>query len=639
MSFTDELSLRDRQIANLEKILHLNKEGEADLTLASKNEEIIWKALVLDTKSRAIVSSVLRVNDLLRCGITVHSLINSTRSPLPDVPVIYFIEPTIDNILIIIEDLVSDKYDDFYINFTSSINRTILEEFAKKVSVTGKSYKIKQVFDQYLDFIVTEPNLFSLDLPNMFTQFNSPNVDEDQIHKLVDEIADGLFATMITLNSIPIIRAPQGGPAEFVATQLDVKLREYLTNSRHTSQSVLQRPVLILLDRNIDLASMFSHSWIYQCMVSDVFQLQRNTIKIKKYDEKSGSKPITKSYDVDPKDFFWSKYSQLPFPDVVEYADTELNNYTKDAKELTNRTGVSSLNDIDPTSSTNTSHIQQAVEALPELTARKFTLDMHMDILASLLSELQARNLDKFFEIEQNYNNPKTQQEFLELLRTDTTRDTAVDKLRTFLILTLLCQLSDEYINTIKKVFHEKYPQLDLSALNYIQKFKQLTNLSHITLNDNTSSQNAYSNNNTSALLSGLSSKLYGLTEGKISEGLTSIASKIKTFIPDKKQLLVTNIVEAIMNPQNAQTTSVQHTDNYLYFDPKSRGGHSKPPKRQSYSEGVVFIIGGGNYLEYQNLQEWSSQQSQSPKKVIYGGTDIISANEFLKECETLGKN
>lgn len=639
MSFTDELSLRDRQIANLEKILHLNKEGEADLTLASKNEEIIWKALVLDTKSRAIVSSVLRVNDLLRCGITVHSLINSTRSPLPDVPVIYFIEPTIDNILIIIEDLVSDKYDDFYINFTSSINRTILEEFAKKVSVTGKSYKIKQVFDQYLDFIVTEPNLFSLDLPNMFTQFNSPNVDEDQIHKLVDEIADGLFATMITLNSIPIIRAPQGGPAEFVATQLDVKLREYLTNSRHTSQSVLQRPVLILLDRNIDLASMFSHSWIYQCMVSDVFQLQRNTIKIKKYDEKSGSKPITKSYDVDPKDFFWSKYSQLPFPDVVEYADTELNNYTKDAKELTNRTGVSSLNDIDPTSSTNTSHIQQAVEALPELTARKSTLDMHMDILASLLSELQARNLDKFFEIEQNYNNPKTQQEFLELLRTDTTRDTAVDKLRTFLILTLLCQLSDEYINTIKKVFHEKYPQLDLSALNYIQKFKQLTNLSHITLNDNTSSQNAYSNNNTSALLSGLSSKLYGLTEGKISEGLTSIASKIKTFIPDKKQLLVTNIVEAIMNPQNAQTTSVQHTDNYLYFDPKSRGGHSKPPKRQSYSEGVVFIIGGGNYLEYQNLQEWSSQQSQSPKKVIYGGTDIISANEFLKECETLGKN
>lgn len=642
MSFNEDLSLRDRQIANLEKILHLNKDGEADLTLALKNEEIIWKALVLDEKSRKIVSSVLRVNDLLRCGITVHLVINANRSPLPDVPVIYFIDPTIENILIIIDDLVNDNYDDFYINFTSTIDRSLLEEFAKKVSFTGKASKIKQVFDQYLDFIVTEPNLFSLNLPKMFKKFNLPNVSEDQIHSLVDEIANGLFATIITLNSIPIIRAPQGGPAEFVANQLDAKLREYLTNSRtsnsiNSTNSILQRPVLILLDRNIDLASMFSHSWIYQCMVSDVFKLQRNTITITKFDKDSTSS-TKKNYDVDPKDFFWAKYSQLPFPDVVEYADTELNNYTKDAKDLTNRTGISSLNDIDPSSGTNTSHIQQAVEALPELTARKSTLDMHMDILASLLAELQAKNLDKFFEIEQNFSNPKTQQEFLELLNTETTRDTSVDKLRTFLILILLCNLTPEFVNSVKKIFTEKYPEFDLSSLSYIQKFKQLTNLSLVSLNDTSSSSNAYSNNNSSALLGSLSSKLYGLTDGKISEGLTSIASKIKTFIPDKKQLPVTNIVEAIMNPQNGQTVSVQHTDNYLYLDPKSRGGHSKPPKRQTYTESLVFIIGGGNYLEYQNLQEWSSQQNQAPRKVIYGGTDIVSPNDFLNECAELGR-
>lgn len=143
-------------------MFHLNKDGSPDLTLASKSEEMIWKVLVLDSKSQAIISSVLRVNDLLRCGITVHSLINSKRSPLPDVSVIYFVEPTIENILVIIDDLSADKYDNFYINFTSSINRELLEEFAKKVSISGKSYKIKQVFDQYLDFIVTEPNLFSL---------------------------------------------------------------------------------------------------------------------------------------------------------------------------------------------------------------------------------------------------------------------------------------------------------------------------------------------------------------------------------------------------------------------------------------------------------------------------------------------
>ena len=84
---------------------------------------------------------------------------------------------------------------------------------------------------------------------------------------------------------------------------------------------------------------------------------------------------------------------------------------------------------------------------------------------------------------------------------------------------------------------------------------------------------------NSSALLSGLSSKLYGLTEGKISEGLTSIATRIKSFIPEKKLLPITTIVEAIMDPINASQQSVQLTDEYVYLDPKSRGGHSKPPK------------------------------------------------------------
>lgn len=636
-----DVSLRDRQISILQRMLHLNKEGSADLTLASKSEEIIWKVLVLDAKSRSVLCSVLRVNDLLKCGITVHSLINSKRANLPDVPVIYFVEPTIENILYIIEDLNQDRYDSFYINFTSLINRELLEEFAKKVSISGKSQKIKQVFDQYLDYIVTEPNLFSLNLPEIFTQFNSSNTDEEKIHKLVDVIANGLLSTIVSMDIIPVIRAQQNGPAEFVAQQLDLKLREYLSNTRGSTvatASIQQRPVLILLDRNFDLASMFSHSWIYQCMVSDVFQLQRNTIKITKHAAKDGEKDSTKNYDVDPKDFFWNKYSQLPFPDAVESADAELNAYKNDAKEVTAKTGISSLDDIDPNANA-TANIQQAVEKLPELTARKATLDMHMDILSSLINELQAKNLDKYFEIEQNATDPKVLKEFLELLVVDSERDSSLDKLRTFIILTLLVDLTPEYIEKVKSIFKEKYPQVDLSSFNYILKFKEHSKLANLSTLNETSNNftNQASQMNSSALLSGLSSKLYGLTEGKISEGLTSIATRIKSFIPEKKLLPITTIVEAIMDPINASQQSVQLTDEYVYLDPKSRGGHSKPPKRQSYQESLVFVVGGGNYLEYQNLQEWANDPNKAHRKVIYGSTEITSASEFLEECSVLG--
>lgn len=612
-------------------------DGSTDLTLASKSEEIVWKVLVMDRNSQAVISSILRVNDLLRCGITVHAVISAQRSPLPDVPAIYFVEPTVENVSIIIEDLQADKYESFYINFTLSINRELLEEFAKKVSLCGKGSKIKQVYDQYLDFIVTEPNLFSLDLQKTFTKFNNPQTSEDDIHIIARDIADGLLASLITMGSIPIIRCPKNGPAELVATQLDLKLRDYISNSRSlASQPIQQRPVLILLDRNLDLALMFSHSWIYQCMVSDVFELKRNTIKVAKYDDSDRAQ--IKSYDVDPKDFFWNKNAQLPFPDVVENADVELGLYKKEAQELTHKTGITSLNDIDPNANADTLLIQQAVEALPQLTARKTTLDMHMDVLASLLKELEARSLDKFFEIEQNYTDPKVQLEFLDLLKAESKRDNATDKFRTFLILNLLADLPVLFTSECEKIFASKYPEIDMSAYKYITKFKQIMNLSkNISLNDPATNKHSLNQNN-SAIFNGLSSKLYGFTEGRISEGISSLATGLKKLLPDKKNLPITNVVEAIMDPQHASNNLMLITDEYLYLDPKSRGGHAKPPKRQSYDDAVVFVVGGGNYLEYQNLTEWANQPNRTQKKIVYGSTDIVTAKQFLAEIVELGK-
>lgn len=623
----------------LERMLHLNKDGEGDLTLANKSEQIIWKVLIYDHKSEPVISSVLRVNDLLRCGITVHKPITSQRLPLPDVPVIYFVEASNENMSIILSDLETEKYDSFYINFTLTINRELLEDFAKRVSLSGKGHKIKQVYDQFLDFVVTEPNLFSLDIPKTYCQFNNPTTTEDQIHALADTIADGLLASLITMENIPIIRCPQKGPAELVATQLDMKLRDYVNNFRGSStQNVQERSVLIILDRNIDMASMFSHSWIYQCMVSDVFYLRRNRIKILKYkDNKSVAEEV--KYDVDPRDFFWNKNSQLPFPDVVENADLELNNYKREAEVITNKTGSKSLNDVDPNSINDLSSMKEGVDALHDMRARKITLDMHMDVLALLLKELEARSLDKFFEIEQNCADPKVQAEFLQLLKSDSVRSNESDKLRTFLILNLMADLPASFVTDCEKVFLEKYPNMDMSSFKYIVKVKQLNNLvNNPSVNENRSTSAQSSLQNNSALFNGLSSKLYGFTEGRISEGISSLASGLKKLLPDKKNLPITNVVEAVMDPNLASSESVLVTDDYLFLDPKSRGGHTKPPKRQSYENAMVFVVGGGNNLEYHNLCEWALQPNKSPKKVVYGSTDVVTATQFLDEISELGK-
>lgn len=675
-------SLRSRQVANLKKMLHLNNDLDNDLnnsnntntnsntttsSFSNTNDDLIWKILILDNKSTSIISSVLRVNDLLEYGITMHTLITQRRSQLEDVPVIYFIEPTLENINIILNDLKNDQYSQFYINFTSSLSRSLLEEFAKKVAILGKSFKIKQLFDQYLDFIVTEPNLFSLNLPEIYYQFNNPSSTEDIINEKIDLISNGLFSSILTMGSIPIIRANKGGPAELISQKLYEKLRDHVINLRRNESlsnsntlNSSNNSVLILLDRNFNLSSMFSHSWIYQCMVSDVFKLERNTITVNQGNENEVK------FDIEPKDFFWNKNSSLPFPDAVENVEIELNKYTEDSKQITARTGYSSIKDIELSNNNNgdhsdTKHIQEAIKLLPELTFRKNIIDLHMNVLSNLIKELDSKNLDSFFEIEQNLNDPKIQKKFIDLLKKESKLDNSLDKLRTFIIIYLNSdELSKSFIEECENIL--KNLNIDLSPLNYIKKVKNFNKLSELSILSDSHNNSNSDNYSSSALFSNLSSKLINLTDGsnKLSEGFGSIISGIKNLLPEKSNLPITNITESLMNPSQANQNSLKLTDDYLYYDANNlRGSHLKQPKRKNYNDGMVFVVGGGNYSEYSNLQDWcndwntkqgivansdnptandngAGNNGLSAKNVCYGSTDIITAKDFITECTKL---
>ena len=114
----------------------------------------------------------------------------------------YLVEPTAANLQLITQDLQKGLYSPAYINFLSSISRPLLEEFAAQTAQAGTSESISQVFDQYLNFIVTEPNLFSLGMGNeTYWTMNSAQTSDDDIDLNVDRIVSGLFSVAVTMGS------------------------------------------------------------------------------------------------------------------------------------------------------------------------------------------------------------------------------------------------------------------------------------------------------------------------------------------------------------------------------------------------------------------------------------------------------
>lgn len=66
--------------------------------------------------------------------------------------------------------------------------------------------------------------------------------------------------------------------------------------------------------------------------------------------------------------------------------------------------------------------------------------------------------------------------------------------------------------------------------------------------------------------------------------------------------------------------------------------------QRVAYSDAVVFVVGGGGYVEYTELLELAAQPGSAGaagpggRKITYGSTEIMSPSEFVNALASLGK-
>ncbi|CAL3967383.1 unnamed protein product [Diplocarpon coronariae] len=701
-------TLRERQIRAIERMLNLNRDADdasADHDQAGNGATVsapilnsdgdpIWKVLVFDDLGRDVISSVLRVSDLRAWGVTMHMHIASSRHPIPDVPVLYVVEPTASNLTSITSDLSRGLYSPAYINFLSSIPRPLLEDFAKQTTEAGTSESIAQFYDQYLNFIVGEPDLFSLGMrkDNTYWALNSALTKDEELDNVVDRIVSGLFSVMATMGVMPIIRCPKGAAAEMISAKLDRKLRDHILNSKDNlfssqgsrtsiASGASSRPVLIILDRNVDLIPMLSHSWTYQSLVHDVLKMKLNRITVETpVDETNLAKGSTKkAYDLTSTDFFWSKNASLPFPQVAEDIDAELSRYKDDANEITKKTGASSIEDLQNDTNASAQHLKAAITLLPELRERKAILDMHMNILAALLTGIKNRQLDNYFQMEESVTKLNKQQ-IQDVLEGEDKGTEPMDKLRLFIIWFLSTE------QDVSRAEMEKYEELlktagaETSSLAYVKQVRATTRMTMMT---SAPSQASPSASNTGSLFGTFQSRLGGLSTitskiqesgigGNLGANVENFISGVKNLMPVNRDLTVTKITESIMDPAGANSSAIAKTENYLYFDPRSANarGTMPPPsaarkgeqmpggmgpgmsatfgqRRQGFSEAIVFTVGGGSMDEYGNLQEWAmrtgaggsgASQGAGKRRVVYGSTELANAEEFLKlELERLG--
>lgn len=690
-------SLKRKQLDSVTRMLALNNvssnsscsKGKAPVGAESSSADIDsynmlprgaptqnqWKILIYDKTCRSIISPLLSVSDLRRRGVTLHLLVDSEREPIPDVPAVYFVEPTRANLSIIAKDCAVGLYKAAYLNFVTRLDRSLLEEFARLVVQSNSVEKVALVFDQYLDYVCLERNLFTLNKTNSYILYNDPTTTEHMMERAMLDIANGLLSVISTIGQLPVIRCAKGGAPEMVARKLMKMISDRpmifdrhkgRTGAAGTSISAHRRPLMVIMDRNADLITPVQHTSTYQALIDDVLTHRGNRVEFQAKVEDSGGrvKTCAKRFDLDAdEDPFYSKHKFNPFPEAIESNGIELHNVTDKTEEIRSKAASSGVSDRGgqtgavafdvEDSSAGTNDLATAVDSLPALIERKRQLEVHTSILQAVMTQVASRDIPRFYELESalatgSYKNDqaKAKRDVMELA-TDATKGEVADKIRLIIVYCLattspgsdiddvVCGMRDSLGSSsadggppsrLGKEDEEKLSQ-GLAAITYLKRLRSMNMIS--TMSDQLSAaESSYAGGGASGdMLSTLMKSATNQATGLIAKATDRVSSMLGKIHKHHITCVVENLIDQKPGTED---------DEYLYLDPRisSKGGEVDLSEvrqivRAPVGEVIAFVIGPGSYSEHANL-------NQQIDNVIYGCSELASPESFLKQLSSL---
>jgi hypothetical protein len=542
-----------------------------------------------------------------------------------------------------------------------------------------------------------ESNFFSLGLHRSLASIYDPTLKDNQIMDQLDTIASGLASVVLTMGASPLLAYARGsgGPASMVAEKLEKRLRNAAMSN--IQQSALpdknRRPIVIIVDRNIDYTVCLEHQWTYRTMVHDLFNMRLNRVKVPQKDKKDSE------FEIDFDDEFWIKNSSSPFQNVAQNVPQALEKLTAKLNDFNKRAGMN-VSDAELLSgdvakeekkSDKLALNKDMMEEVFQLAEARKRVDMHTNIAYALLHEVNRRKLDEFVSIEESLikQKPLEKDVLMSLLDpSEVEKGTLEDKIR-LLCISYLHYLQKQQQGSPEKseISKQQIEQQETLLQREREKLEQtgqrvgddagedldnkkcvLPELAFLrSLNIQSLSASGMSKSVSSNTLPSSGKQDFGARTGSFAHLafnlggsiLENISKGLRDYGNDKNfQLPLTRIVDAIVNfkPQK-----LQDSEQFVITDPKAPANQSQVRvmtnsiqngkgaqigEANTFNDVIVFVVGGGNYMEYQNLTEFFSQQQtrddhfgvKQQQHFTYGCTDVVTGEQFLEQLRILGE-
>ncbi|KAL0138132.1 Sec1-like protein [Mucor lusitanicus] len=355
-----------------------------------------WKIIVVDSK---MVENIER-----------------KRQPYPTLEAIYFLTPCKESILRLVDDFSTKPptYKAAHVHFTSGLNDQLFDDLNRRLKSTGASEYILSLKELYVDFMVNESAVFTVDpitsFLSVFGDDHMSNPDDS-----LRTTAKQLLSVCATLGEDPIIRYqsqseggihPQGSPAGKLAHIVQKEVDNFCRlnpNFPPPRQPPQPRATLLIVDRSIDPAAPLLHEFTYQAMINDLLPVEEteNHQGIKysyEYHQADGSLDA-KEVILDEEDNVYKSIRHMHIAECSDRLIEKFNEFLAENKAAAN-SGDRSSGPKD--SAKSLKEMKEMLTNLPQYQDLKAKYSAHLSIAQECMSFFERHKLNSVGNLEQN---------------------------------------------------------------------------------------------------------------------------------------------------------------------------------------------------------------------------------------------
>jgi syntaxin-binding protein 1 len=369
------------------------------------SSKLTWKVLVMDKFTVKIMSSACKMSEITQEGISLVEVITKHRQPMTAMEVIYFIQPTEENVTAFLSDMTgkSPLYKKAFVFFSSPVSRSLVNLIKKDMRAMKRIGGLKEM---NLEYISMDIQGFVTNNENALEELFCDDENHQRADACLNVVAKRIATVLASLKEYPFVRY-RGAKAldattmttyrELIPTKLAASVWNCLARYKQTIEDFPQTETceLLILDRSIDQIAPLIHEWTYDAMCHDLLNMEGNKYT-HEVPSKTGDKPEKKEVLLDEEDSIWVELRDAHIADASERLHEKMTNFVSKNKAAQLKHSSKDFGDL------SSKDLQKMVHALPQYSEQIDKLSLHVEIARTINRTIMEQGLRDLGQLEQD---------------------------------------------------------------------------------------------------------------------------------------------------------------------------------------------------------------------------------------------